>query len=37
MIPLPLFQIHLTYLNYILQIGKQSQEVAIVIGDVVIL
>ena len=27
----------LTYLNYILQIGKQSQEVAIVIDDVVIL
>ena len=29
--------IHFTYLNYILQIGKQSQEVAIVIDDVVIL
>ena len=26
-----------THLNYILQIGKQSQEVAIVIDDVVIL
>ena len=29
--------IHFTYLNYILQIRKQSQEVAIVIDDVVIL
>ena len=29
--------IHFTYLNYILQIGKQSQEVAIAIDDVVIL
>ena len=32
-----IFPIHFTYLNYILQIGKQSQEVAIVIDDVVIL
>lgn len=37
MIPLPLFPIHFTYRNYILQIGKQSQEIAIVIDDVVIL
>ncbi len=32
-----IFPIHFAHLNYILQIGKQSQEVANVIDDVVIL
>lgn len=32
-----IFPIHFAHLNYILQISKQSQEVANVIDDVVIL
>jgi len=31
------FPIHIAHLNYILQIGRQSQEAAIVVDDVVIL
>ena len=32
-----IFPIHFVHLNYILRIAKQSQEVAIIIDDVVIL